>query len=135
MEPTSAIPLTAITETAGIVPQTLPRRLSVDRASPHFNVIYKLVGVRFNGVERRGDVQEYDADAGWIIIRKRDAQRRFLRENGKYVFEKLEGRVEPFLLSPNGRHAGQTEEAAAAAIFAAEAKRQRRAAKLAKVAT
>lgn len=108
----------------------VPNRLSVDRSSPYFDPIYKMMGVRFNGVERRGDVQEYNVKEGWIIVREKNAQGCFVRDAaGQFITEKLEGRVEPYFKMQE-RYRGQSPIGAATAISAAEAKRQRKAAKL-----
>lgn len=112
-----------------------PDRLSVDRASPHFDERYKRMGVRFDGVERNGDVQEYCVSEGWILVRARDGKGRFKKDGDSYVFETLHGRVEPYFrhgIAPAAPDRRQSPEQAAERIAAAEAKRARRAAKLKK---
>lgn len=113
-----------------------PDRLSVDIASPYFDDCYKRVGVRVDGVERRGDVQEYCMSEGWVMIRERNAHGKFrLDKDGGYVLTRLFGAVVAYFKDgrPTRKSAPafrQTAEQASAHLSAAEAKRQRKAAKL-----
>jgi hypothetical protein len=75
----------------------VPRKLSTDRGSIHYDVIYKKIGVRFNGEERRNDVHAYDIDEGWIDVRAKNSMGQFkLNDDGSYVISRLVGTVEPF---------------------------------------
>lgn len=132
----STIPLTAAAiadiaqthygrEIEGLVIDAPPDRLSVDKASPHFDICYRRMGVRLNGVERKGDVQEYDRVAGWVLVRERSIMGKFmLNDDGTYKVQKLTGTVDPYWL-PTQRDTGDAQRA----IDAAAAKRARRAAK------
>lgn len=62
-----------------------PRRLTCDDARA------SRVEVYFDGARRRGDVQEYDADQGWILVRRVVGFGRF----AKLRTVRLHGRVEP----------------------------------------
>lgn len=74
-----------------------PDRLSVDKSSPHFDLCYRRLGVLFDGLDRKGDVQEYCVSEGWIIVRRRNAIGQFvLNVAGGYILRKLEGKVEPY---------------------------------------
>lgn len=112
-----------------------PDRLSVDKASPHYDECYRRMGVRFDGAERSGDVQEYCVSEGWILVRARDGKGRFKKDGDSYVFETLHGEVEPYFrhgIAPAAPDRRQTPEQAAERIAAAEAKRARKAEKLKK---
>jgi hypothetical protein len=70
---------------------TVPDRLSIDPASPHFNAdaLQRGVGVRFRGNERR-DVEEYCISEGWIRVQAgKTVDRR-----GKALTIKLTGPVD-----------------------------------------
>ena len=113
-----------------------PDRLSVDVASPHFDDCYKRVGVRIDGEERRGDVQEYCVSEGWIMTRERNAIGKFkINREGEYVLKKIFGTVVAYFKDRRPTRTAapvfrQTVEQATAALSAAEAKRQRKATKL-----
>jgi hypothetical protein len=72
---------------------TLPDRLCVDPASPHYNedLLKRDIGIRFNGKER-SDVEEYCVSEGWVRVPAGNAKDRF----GKPLTLKLKGTVEPF---------------------------------------
>lgn len=132
-------PLTtaAIADLSGepVEPLSPPDHLSVDRDSPYYDECYKRIGVRLDGIERRGDVQEYCMSEGWILVRDRNAIGKFKIDNqGRYMFTKLFGAVVAYWKDnrPTRRFVPnytQPPEAAKAALSAAEAKRQRKAAK------
>ena len=72
----------------------LPDRLSIDKDSPHYDPIYKRVGVRLNGVER-DNVFEYCVSEGWArVIAHGDKRDR----RGKVLTFKITGTVEPHLM-------------------------------------
>lgn len=73
----------------------LPDRLSVDPQSPFYGE-YGRVGVRFDGSDRPGDVEEYCVSEGWIRIRTFMANGKPKRERGKFVCLKRYGVVEPY---------------------------------------
>lgn len=116
-------------------PDRVPDRLSVDTDSPFFDPIYKRIGVRLNGIERLGDVQEYCMSEGWIDVRRRNGRKFMTGPGGEYLLTRLHGDVLAYL--KDGRptrvtapvYQKQSPEAAQAAIDAAAAKRARRAAK------
>ncbi len=119
-------------------PTSPPDRLSVDRDSPFFDECYKRVGVRLNGIERLGDVQEYCVSEGWIDVRRWNGKRFMTGPGGEYLLTRLHGTVlayfkdgRPTRSAPSA-YQKQSPEAAQARIDAAAAKRARRAAKLAK---
>lgn len=113
-----------------------PDRLSVDTASPHFDPCYRRVGVKFNGLDRQGDVQEYCVSEGWIDVRQRGAGGKFMVESdGTYRLSRLHGEVVAYFrhgIAPAAPDRRQTPEQAAERIAAAEAKRARKAEKLKK---
>lgn len=107
----------------------IPDRVSVNKASPHFWPHYKKLGVRIDGRDRPGDVHEFCVSEGWALVRKRDAQGQYVHENGLYLDEKIEGRIEPYLKTP--LKDGSTE-ADQRALAAAAERRARKAEKLRK---
>lgn len=89
-----------------------PRRIRLSRDNGH---ICKLIGIRFNGGIRPGDVIAYDMDEGWIETNR-----------GKV----LRGNVEPFWRPVEQRPPEPPSiDRQAEAISAADAKRARKAAK------
>ena len=116
-------------------PDRVPDRLSVDPESPFFDPIYKRIGVRLNGIERLGDVQEYCMSEGWIDARRRNGKGFLKGQDGEWLLTRLHGDVVAYL--KDGRptrtapatYQKQSPEAAKAALDAAAAKRARRAAK------
>lgn len=78
-------------------PATLPDRLSTDPRSPHYDaaLLERGVGIRFNGKERR-DVEEYCVSEGWIRV----AMGKALDRRGQPLTRKVNGTVEPYLLTP-----------------------------------
>lgn len=119
-------------------PTTPPDRLSVDRASPFFNECYRRVGVRLNGIERLGDVQEYCMSEGWIDVRRRNGKKFAVGPGGEYLLTRLTGDVVAYFKDNRPTRAAapayrqQSPESAKAALDAAAAKRARRAAKMRK---
>jgi len=73
---------------------TLPDRLSVNPASPHYNaqVLEREVGIRFNGKEKT-NVEEYCISEGWIRV----AVGKTVDRKGNPLTIKLTGKVEPYL--------------------------------------
>ena len=74
--------------------ETLPDRLSVNPASPHFNdeLLKQGVGIRFNGVEKT-NVEEYCVSEGWVRV----AAGKTLDRKGNPMTILLRGKVEPYL--------------------------------------
>ena len=72
---------------------TLPDRLSVNPASPHYNaqVLEREVGIRFNGKEKT-NVEEYCISEGWIRVEAGKAKDRY----GNPLTIKVHGPVEPY---------------------------------------
>jgi hypothetical protein len=73
---------------------SLPDRLSVDPASPHYDeaLLSRGIGIKFNGVERT-NVEEYCVSEGWI----RTAVGKSLDRRGQPMTIKLKGVVEPYV--------------------------------------
>ncbi len=71
--------------------ETIPDRLAIDPASPHFNgdVLERGVGIRFKGRQRH-DVEEYCISEGWIRVQAGKTMDR----RGKPLTIKLSGDVE-----------------------------------------
>lgn len=69
--------------------------MSVEPTSKFYHPCVKRVEVIFNGARRHGDVVEYDADAGWIDVHRRDRRGRPLTQNGEWAVMHLWGTVEP----------------------------------------
>ena len=78
-------------------PDTVPDRLSTDPKSPFFNahLLERGVGIRFKGVEKN-NVEEYCVSEGWVRLSVGKAVDR----NGKPMTMKLQGKVEPYLRTP-----------------------------------
>ena len=76
-------------------PPAPPDRLSVDPASPYYDVaaLTRGVGVRFKGADRH-DVEEYCVSEGWIRAPAGKARDRA----GRPLTIKLSGAVEPYFL-------------------------------------
>jgi hypothetical protein len=72
---------------------TLPDRLSVNPASPHYNaqVLEREVGIRFNGKEKT-NVEEYCISEGWIRVAVGATRDR----KGNPLTIRLNGEVEPY---------------------------------------
>lgn len=76
-----------------------PRRLSSVAGHPWYDekiIKANKVGVRFNGTDRKGDVMEYDADAGFIRVHIRDNKGNWKKSRGRFITIKLNGEVVPF---------------------------------------
>jgi hypothetical protein len=73
---------------------TLPDRLSVNPASPHYDeaLLARGVGIRFNGQEKT-NVEEYCVSESWIRV----AAGKSLDRHGNPMTIKLKGTVEPYL--------------------------------------
>lgn len=115
----------------------LPDRVCVDKLSPFFDDRYKYLGVKFNGVARDGDVQEYCKSEGWLRVRIRDGKGRFrLNDDGTYVIARIEGLIEPYWrkLLPREIASASFQHDSAAALARAEEKRKRKAEKFARLA-
>ena len=97
-------PLTAeesdseVPATSGIpkLPNGVPARLCVEKGHPDFDECYTRIGVKFNGIERKGDVYAYDVAAGFIRVHIRDNKGRWKQSRGRFVTVKLNGVVEPY---------------------------------------
>ena len=76
---------------------TMPDRLSIDPASPHFyaELLQRGVGIKFRGNERR-DVEEYCISESWIRVQVGKTVDR----HGKPLTIKLTGEVEAWLETP-----------------------------------
>jgi hypothetical protein len=72
---------------------TLPDRLSVNPASPHYDeaILQREVGIRFNGTEKT-NVEEYCVSEGWVRVAAGKAKDR----RGNPLTIKLKGTVEPY---------------------------------------
>lgn len=73
---------------------TLPDRLSINPASPHFNgdLLERGIGIKFKGVEKT-NVEEYCVSEGWIRVSVGNTRDR----KGNPLTIKLSGAVEPYL--------------------------------------
>ena len=78
--------------------EPLPDRLSVNPDSPYYQKRWADVrlGVRFDGSDRPGDVEEYCVSEGWIRVQTFMNNGKPKRERGKIVCLKRHGRVEPY---------------------------------------
>lgn len=74
---------------------TLPDRLSMDTASPHYDeaLLLRGIGVRFNGDEKT-NVEEYCISEGWIKV----AAGKAVDRKGRPLTLKLKGTVEVWIL-------------------------------------
>ncbi len=122
------------------MPQLPPDRLSVDKDSPYFDDCYTRVGVRLNGIERQGDVQEYCVSEGWVTVRHRNRMTGAFTihpKTGKYVVTTVPGNVVAYFKDGRPTRTGaaaytEPQSDHQGALAAAEVKRQRRAAKRAR---
>ncbi|MFM7028146.1 MAG: DUF3297 family protein [Chakrabartia sp.] len=89
---------------------TPPDRLSIDPASPYFDVevLRRGVGIRFRGVERR-DVEEYCMSEGWVRVQAGKTMDR----KGKPLLLKLSGPVEAWFEQAGDAQAGEEPAAEA----------------------
>lgn len=73
---------------------TLPDRLSINPASPHFNgeLLERGIGIKFKGAEKT-NVEEYCVSEGWIRVSVGNTRDR----KGNPLTIKLSGPVEPYL--------------------------------------
>lgn len=77
----------------------LPDRLSVNPESPFYDkelLATTKLGVRFDGSDRPGDVEEYCISEGWIRVQTYLANGKVRRERGKIICLKKWGKVEPY---------------------------------------
>jgi hypothetical protein len=77
----------------------LPDRLSVNPESPFYDAELlktQRFGVRFDGKDRPGDVEEYCISEGWIRVQTYLANGKVRRERGKIICLKKWGKVEPY---------------------------------------
>jgi len=70
---------------------TIPDRMSIHPASPHYNgeVLNRGLGIKLNGAEKI-NVQEYCISEGWLLL----AVGKSLDRNGNPLTMKLKGTVE-----------------------------------------
>ena len=70
---------------------TIPDRMSIHPASPHYNgeVLNRGLGIKLNGAEKI-NVQEYCISEGWILL----AVGKSLDRNGNPLTMKLKGTVD-----------------------------------------
>lgn len=79
--------------------EPLPDRLSVNPESPFYDAELlktQRFGVRFDGKDRPGDVEEYCISEGWIRVQTYLANGKVRRERGKIICLKKWGKVEPY---------------------------------------
>lgn len=117
-------------EDLGAINQQIPDRVCVSTSSRWHWPLYKKLGVRFNGEERKGDVEEFCVSEGWIRVRVRGDAGKFLIDNtaGTWVTEKIEGVVEPFFKVPPAAVSKIFSDVSS--IARAQEKRERKAEKL-----
>lgn len=78
------------------LPSGVPARLCVEKDHPDFDECYSRIGVKFNGVERKGDVYAYDVAGGFIRVHIRDNKGNWKKSRGRFITVKLNGTVEPY---------------------------------------
>lgn len=78
--------------------EPLPDRFSVNPENPAYDKRWASVkiGIRFDGRDRPGDVEEYCISGGWIRIHTFLKNGKVRRERGKILCVKLHGKVEPY---------------------------------------
>lgn len=74
----------------------IPNRVSTEPTSEFFLSGLKNMGVKLNGIERKGDCYEFDIAEGWMKVHLKDSKGRFKRERGRYVTVTLKGVVEAY---------------------------------------
>lgn len=127
----AAVALSAATV---VYANSIPDRVSIEKSSPFFWPSYKKLGVRIDGEIRRRDVVEFCVSEGWAMVQVRDSFGRLVidpQKPGHWLLTKVEGAIEPYWIDNEQKKAGPGD---AARLAAAEAKRQRKAAKLRQLA-
>ena len=78
--------------------EPMPDRFSVNPESPFYDKRWASIriGVRFDGSDRPGDVEEYCVSEGWIRVQMFMKNGKVKRERGKIVCLKRHGKVEPY---------------------------------------
>lgn len=76
--------------------RAIPNHVSTDPDSPFFMDGLGKMGVKFNGVPRKKDVQEFNVSEGWIRVHIRDNKGNWKKSRGRYITVKLNGVVEPY---------------------------------------
>lgn len=77
-------------------PNGIPNHVSTDPDSPFYMTGLGKMGVKFNGVPRKKDVQEFNVSEGWIRVHIRDNKGNWKKSRGRYITVKLNGVVEPY---------------------------------------
>lgn len=81
----------------------IPNHVSVDPSSPHYFAHYMHLGVILNGVDRRGDVSEFNVAEGWAKVHARNANGKFIKGNGgRITVLKIKGTVTPYYRTEPG---------------------------------
>lgn len=110
----------------------IPDRVSIE-PGPHYWPGYKKLGVKIDGEIRRADVVEFCVSQGWAMVHVKDKYGRKQADPSRPGFllnTRVEGVIEPYWIDRDQKKA---EPGDAARLAAAEAKRQRKAAKLAAI--
>ncbi len=108
----------------------IPDRVSADPRNEFYWPDYLSLGIKLNGIERQGDVNEFCVSEGWMKVRVRRAGRWVMTPGGGYYLRTLKGDVKPFYKERSRALLFVHDDAAH--MSAAEAKRARKAAKRAK---
>lgn len=104
----------------------IPNRVCLETDSPYYWPGYRKLGVKIDGEVRRRDVVEFCVSEGWARVFKRNSNNQLMidKDRGRYLDERIIGKIEPYWLDKTGRAA---PEAVADRLSAAEAKRRRKA--------
>lgn len=108
----------------------IPDRVSIEKGNPHYWPGYKHLGVKIDGEIRRADVVEFCVSEGWAMVHVKDKYGRKQADPDRPGFllnTRVEGMIEPYWIDKDQKKA---EPGDAARLAAAEAKRQRKAARL-----
>lgn len=111
---------------------SIPNHVCIDEESPHYWQHYRLLGVKIDGLERKGDVHEFNVAEGWARVRRKNGIGQFMidpENTRRFLTERIEGVIEPYLKRPLPAPPvfGASDQAA---LDAAAAKRARKAEKL-----
>lgn len=110
----------------------IPNHVCIDEGHPHFWKHFRHLGVKIDGKERLGDVHEFNVAEGWATVRVKNDIGQFKIDPAntrRFLLERITGKIEPYLKKPLPM-APAFGASDVAAISAAQAKRERKAAKL-----
>lgn len=76
--------------------ETLPKRLSIERSSPHYTSCGQYIGVKLDGEDVNGRVIEYNVVMGWVRLAPAEASGKALTRADIAAAEQRHGKVEVY---------------------------------------